>query len=80
MFEALSDKRYIIGAKQVKNAVKSGEASKVYIASDSDSAVIDPVKALAEEYGIEISYIETRSELGKMCGINVKTACAANRI
>lgn len=80
MFEALSDKRYIIGAKQVKNAVKSGEAAKVYIASDSDLEVINPVIAEAEACGVEISYVDTRSELGKMCGINVKTACAANCI
>ncbi len=80
MFEALSNKQYIIGAKQVRNAVKSGKAKKVYIASDSDSEIIKPVIALAKECGVEVSYIPTRSELGKMCGINVKSACAADLI
>ena len=80
MFEALSNKHYIIGSKQVKNAVKCGKAKKVYIASDSDSEIIEPVIALANECGVEVSYIPTRSELGKIFGINVKSACAADLI
>lgn len=80
MSEALSNKQYIIGAKQVKNTVKSGKASKVYIASDSDSKIISPVIALANECGVEIVYVQTRAELGKMCGIDVKAACAAQTI
>ena len=80
MFEALSNKQYIIGAKQVKNTVKSGKATKVYIASDSDSEIIEPVIALANECGVEIAYVETRAELGKMCGIDVKAACAVQTI
>ena len=80
MFEALSNKQYVIGAKQVKNTVKSGKATKVYIASDSDSEIIEPVIALANECGVEIAYVETRAELGKMCGIDVKAACAVQTI
>lgn len=80
MSDALSNKQYIIGAKQVKNAVKSGKASKVYIASDSDSEIISPIIALANECGIEIAYVQTRAELGRMCGIDVKAACAVQTI
>ena len=80
MFDIQTKKRYIIGTKQVKNAVLSGKVSKVYIASDSDSEIIGPIAELANERGIETAYIQTRSELGKMCGINVKAACAAETI
>ena len=76
MFWASSKKHFIIGAKQVKNAIMAGKAAKVYIASDCDSAISDPVKELAQAYNIEIIYISTRKELGGMCGIDVKASCA----
>lgn len=80
MFGASAKKSFIIGAKQVKNAIISGRASKIYVASDCDEAVSAPVVALAEEHNIPLFYISTRKELGEMCGINVKSACAAQTI
>ncbi|MDO4618936.1 MAG: ribosomal L7Ae/L30e/S12e/Gadd45 family protein [Clostridia bacterium] len=80
MLETLSEHRYIIGAKQVKNAVVSGKVSKLYIASDSDPDIISSIVELANERDITVSYISTRSELGKMCGIDVKSACAAETL
>ncbi len=80
MFDTQTKKQYIIGTKQVKNAVVSGKVSKVYIASDSDPLIIGPVAELANERGIEVEHIQTRSELGRMCGISVKAACAAQTI
>lgn len=80
MFEATPKSCFIIGAKQVGNAIKAGKASKVYVASDSDTNVIDPIIALANENGLPLVYIETRKELGSMCGISVKSACAAETI
>ena len=77
MFEASAKRQYIIGAKQVKNAVICGKASRVYIASDSDEHIIKPIVELANEQGTELVYVKTRTELGRMCGINVKAACAA---
>lgn len=76
----LSKHQYIIGAKQVRNAVVSGKVSKLYIASDSDSNIISPIVELANERNITVSYIPTRNDLGKMCGIDVKAACAAETI
>lgn len=77
MFEAFSKKRFVIGAKQVRNAIKAEEASKVYVASDSDKEIIDPIVELAEKYDIPVYFISTRKELGEMCGIDVKASCAA---
>lgn len=77
MFEASEEKKYIIGAKQVKNAINAGRASKVYVASDCDPEISGPVIGLAEKQSLPLFYISTRKELGAMCGINVKTACAA---
>ena len=80
MFEASIGKNYIIGAKQVKNAIKAEKASRVYVASDCDPEVSSPVIELAEKYGLPLFYISTRKELGRMCGIDVKAACAAETL
>lgn len=80
MFGASSGKSFVIGAKQVKNAIKAEKASKVYIASDCDPEVSAPVAQLAESYNLPIFYISTRKELGDMFGIGVKSACAAETI
>lgn len=80
MFGANTGKRYIIGAKQVKNAIRSGKAAGVYIASDCDPKIADPVVGLAEEKNLPLFYISTMKELGGMCGIDVKASCAAETI
>ena len=80
MFDSLNEKSFIIGTKQVKNAIKSGKASKIYIALDCDPEISEPVKQLAQTYNLTVSFIETRKELGQMCGIDVKTACAAQTL
>ena len=80
MFEANAKKRYIIGAKQVKNAIKSDVASKVYVASDCDPEVSEPVIKLAESGQLPLFFISTRKELGEMCGIDVKAACAVETL
>lgn len=79
MHEA-NGKKYIIGAKQVKNTIKAGRASRVYVASDCDPEVSEPVVKLAEQNNVPLFFISTRKELGEMCGINVKAACAAEPI
>ena len=80
MFGAFSKKRFIIGAKQVKNAIRNGKAAKVYIASDCDSEISTPVKELADINNISVVFISTRKELGEMCGIDVKASCAAEAL
>ena len=80
MTELSVNKSLIIGTKQVRNALKEGRVSRVYIASDSDSDITSPIAELAQKRGVEIFYVQTRKELGSMCKIGVKTACAAEVI
>ena len=80
MFGSFTKKQYIIGAKQVRNAVLSRKVSKLYIASDSDAKIINPIIELANERGLAVTRIQTRAELGRMCGIDVKAACAAETV
>lgn len=78
MFGASAE--FIIGAKQVKNAIKSERASKIFVASDCDKEVSNPVIELAQAHNLPLFFVETRKELGEMCGIDVKASCAAETI
>lgn len=75
--ENLKYKNKVVGVKQVKNAVKSGRADRVYIADDSDISVTSSMFELCRENGIEPIIVETRKELGRACGVDVYTAAAA---
>lgn len=64
----------VIGIKQSIKAIESGEGVVLYIAEDADMKLINPLIDLAEKNGIEVKSIETMKKLGKMCGIDVKSA------
>ena len=67
----------IIGTKQAVKAMRAGQVSQLIIAFDADSWVTDPAILLAKEIGIPISYVNSKRELGKACGIHVGAAVVA---
>lgn len=67
----------VVGTKQTVKALENGEVQKVFIARDAEEKVIRPVVSLCEENNIELHYVDTMAQLGKMCGIKVKAATAA---
>ena len=67
----------IIGTKQAVKAMHAGQVTEVFVALDADSWVTDPAILLAKEIGIPIATVESKSELGKACGIHVGTAVVA---
>jgi large subunit ribosomal protein L7A len=67
----------VVGTKQTLKALEKGEAVMVLLARDAEEKISAPVAALAENKGVKVHYIETMSELGKICGIKVKAAAAA---
>ena len=76
MVERLVGKK-VVGIKQSIKAIKSGEAKAVYTAIDAEAKLIEPVLKLAKENSLELVYINTMKELGKLCGIDVGAATAA---
>lgn len=71
-----SDKEHlIVGYKQVLKALKQKSCSKVFIAGDCSSEILDSL--VSEASGIETVFVETMHELGSMCGIEVPSSCAA---
>ncbi|MEW6663234.1 MAG: L7Ae/L30e/S12e/Gadd45 family ribosomal protein [Bacillota bacterium] len=66
-----------IGTKQTVKAVQKGLAKTVFVARDAENHVIDPLRKLCAEKGIEVITVETMAELGRACGIEVGSASAA---
>ena len=66
-----------VGIKQVLKAVKEEKVNMVYIGKDAEKGLVEELIRLCKQKGIQINYIDTMKELGKMAGIEVKAATAA---
>ena len=77
MLQKLNSNSYVAGLKQSLKAIQSGKASKVLLASDADYFLSSKVSdaCLANKVPVIGSY--TKSQLGKMCRLDVDTAVVA---
>lgn len=73
MVNRLNGKK-VIGIKQSIKAINNSDVDKVYIARDADEKLTTPVIQSAMEKSLEIIYIDTMKELGRLCGIQVGSA------
>lgn len=69
--------KVVVGAKQLRKAVASGRAGRVYLAKDADPSLTQPLQALCVEHHIQITWVSDRNALGRACGIEVGAAAAA---
>jgi large subunit ribosomal protein L7A len=67
----------VVGAKQTLRAAEAGRAQVVFVARDAEQRVIVPVVQHAQRHGIEVVFVDTMIDLGRMCGIEVGAAAAA---
>ena len=73
----LTKHRFVVGAKQLKKAVKAGRVQCVFLAENADPAVTEPLEQLCTANHIHITWVRTMAELGRVCGIEVGAAAAA---
>ena len=67
----------VIGKKQTQRALIKDKAISVYIAENADRKVVKDIVEISNEKKIQIIYVDTMENLGKMFGIDVKAAVAA---
>ena len=67
----------MVGAKQLKKAVKAGRVRYVFLAENADPAVTEPIAAQCQAKNIQITWVRSMAELGRACGIEVGAAAAA---
>lgn len=73
---ALTDRKLVVGAKQLRKAMKAGNARQVYLAKNADPAITEPIEAMCKENSIEYAWVRSMTELGRACGIEVGAAVA----
>ena len=77
VLKAVSGKKVVVGAKQIRKAFHSGMVSNVYLAVDADPAITEPIVTLCQLHNIEIAWVRSMTDLGHACGIEVGAAAAA---
>lgn len=73
----MSKDRVIVGTKQLKKAVLSGKAKRVYLAENADPNLVQPLEKLCSEHHIQVTWVPSMQALGASCGIEVGAAAAA---
>lgn len=69
----------VVGIKQTMRMLEQGQLREVFVAKDSDYFVIRPLIAMADGKKIPVTYVDTRKELGRLCGIEIGAAAAGRR-
>ena len=75
--EELAKSKFVVGAKQLRKALKNGKARCVFLACNADPAVTEPIAALCQLNKVEIAWVKSMTDLGQACGIEVGAAAAA---
>ena len=78
MLTELTNMEKVVGAKQVKRALRDGKARCVYLAEDADPRVTEPIAELCEQQGIPVQQVSRMKDLGAACGIGVGAAVVAS--
>ena len=73
----LSRERIVVGAKQLRKALKNDRALCVFLAENVDPAITEPLAQMCEEHSIPCTWVASMADLGRACGIEVGAAAAA---
>lgn len=73
----ISRQNVVVGAKQLRKALRSGHAQRVYLAKNADPAITEPIEAMCREHSVEYAWVRSMMDLGRACGIEVGAAAAA---
>ena len=76
MIQELSTPNKVVGAKQVRRALKDGRAARLYIAQDADPRLLQPLVQEAVRQQVPVEQVPTMKQLGTACDIAVGSAVA----
>ena len=75
--EELAKSKIVVGSKQLKKALKNGNARRVFLACNADPAITEPIAALCQLNHVDFAWVRSMTDLGHACGIEVGAAAAA---
>lgn len=67
----------VVGLKQLRKALHTGRAKKVFLALDADPALTEPLAEECKKQGIEVVPVPSMKQLGAAFSIAVDAAVAA---
>ena len=73
----LHGRKVVVGAKQLRKALSTGAARRVFLAANADPAITEPIEALCQLNHVEFAWVKSMTDLGHACGIEVGAAAAA---
>lgn len=75
--DELKRAEHVTGIKQVTKAVNKNQVVFVFLGSNAEGRVTEPLKSLCDDKGVPVEAAYTMEELGKACSIGVKAAAVA---
>ena len=72
----LDKDKTVVGLRQALRLLEEKNVQKAFIAKDADPHILNPLINLLKEQDIEIVFIESKRELGKMAKLDVSAAVA----
>ena len=79
MLEKLKDASKVVGTRRLLRAIQAGEIEEAYVARDADLFILRQVRQACADAGVRMVEVDTMKELGRACGVEVKTASAGIR-
>ena len=73
----LTQFRVIVGAKQLRKALQKGICRYVFLAENADPSITEPIADLCGTSEVPHHWVDSMSDLGRACGIEVGAAAAA---
>ena len=77
MLAKLTHRKVVVGSKQLRKALDRGTARFVVLARNADPAITEPIEAICRQNDVPVTWVPSKQELGKACGIEVGAAAAA---
>lgn len=77
MVKELKNGQKIVGVKQLRKGLKDNTLRAVFLTCDGDPGLTEPLEKLATTAGVPVYWVDTMSQLGHACGIDVGASSAA---
>ncbi len=69
--------KHVVGIKQATKAISNNNCKILYVAKDVEEELVNHLIKKAKEKNVDIVYIDTMKELGRLCGIQVAASATA---
>lgn len=76
MLDELKTGKKTVGVKETHKALRDGRVRVLFVASDADERLVNPLIALCGQTGVAVEKVGAMKELGALCGIDVGAAVA----